>query len=192
MNALHDRIIDISKRLKLSHLGSNLTSVGIIDKIYDTKKNTEPFILSMGHAALALYVVLENHEGGDAEQMYLAHGSHPERCDTCGIYCSTGSLGMGLPIALGMALADRDRDVYCLISDGEAYEGAIWETANMMRTYDVTNLKVYLNFNGWSAYGEVRQWMIDNITHVMPSITVIPTRVVDYGLSGLSAHYITL
>jgi len=192
MNALHDRIIDISKKHKLSHLGSTLTSVDIIDSIYDKKKEGEPFILSMGHAALALYVVLEKRDVMNAEIIYKYHGSHPVMCDKCEIYCSTGSLGMGLPIALGMAIADRGRDVYCLISDGECFEGAVWETANMMRTYDITNLKVYLNYNGFSAYGTVHPWMIDNIKAVMPSITIVPTDVRDYGLDGLSAHYITL
>jgi transketolase len=192
MNDLHNRIIEISKKHRLSHLGSTLTSVDIIDEIYNEKKEDEPFILSMGHAGLALYVVLEKYYGVDAEKIHNHYGAHPERSEEYHIDCSSGSLGLGLPIAVGMALADRSKSVYCLISDGELYEGSIWESLNVIRKYNVTNLKIYLNYNGWSAYDDVPEWMIDNIKTIMPSIKIIKTRVEDYGLTGLSAHYITL
>jgi transketolase len=191
MSELHDRIIEISKKHHLAHLGSTLTAVNIIDEIYKTKATNEKFILSAGHMGLALYVVIEKYEGVDAESIFLHHGVHPDRCEKCHLYCSTGSLGNGLPIALGMAMADRTKNVYCLISDGEAFEGTIWESANVMRKYSVTNLKIYLNFNGFSAYDIVDKWMIDNLKTIMP-IEVRRTDVEDYGLEGLSAHYITL
>ena len=190
LNRLHERIIEISREHKLPHLGSNLTSVDIIEEIYNIKKPEERFILSCGHAAVALYVVLEKHGYGNAETMYLQHGSHPERCGTCHIDCSTGSLGMGISIALGMAMADRAENVYCLISDGEATEGAVYEVANLMRKYNVTNLRVWMNYNGYSAYDVTDKTMIDNLQQIMPSIVIVPTNVEDYGLSGLSAHYI--
>jgi transketolase N-terminal domain/subunit len=191
MSELHDRIIEISKKHHLAHLGSTLTAVNIIDEIYKTKQHDEKFILSAGHMGLALFVVIEKYEGVDAESIFLHHGVHPDRCEKCHLYCSTGSLGNGLPIALGMAMADRTKNVYCLISDGEAFEGTIWETANVMRRYSVTNLKVYLNYNSYSAYDIVDKWMIDNLKTIMP-IEVRRTDVEDYGLEGLSAHYITL
>jgi transketolase len=192
MNSLHDRIIEISKKYNLGHLGSCLTSVNIIDKIYFTKKEDEPFILSCGHAGLALYVVIEKHYNIDAEKIFKHHGTHPDRCEDCKLYCSTGSLGHGLPIALGMALADRTKNVYCLVSDGEIYEGSVWESGNVIHKYNVDNLKVYLNWNGFSAYDRVDQNIINNIKYVMPAMEVVQTRLQDYGLSGLSAHYIRL
>lgn len=190
MNELHKRIFEIAKKHHLSHLGSALTSVDIIDRIYMEKEHDEPFILSMGHAGLALYVMNEFHWGIDAEQTYLSMGVHPERSDH--IDCSTGSLGHGLSIALGMALANRNKNVYCLISDGELFEGSVWECANVIQKYKVTNLIVYLNYNGWSAYDKVPEWMIVNILEIMPNIRIIKTSVEDYGLDGLSAHYITI
>ena len=140
MNRLHNRIIEISKKHHLSHLGSSLTSCDIIDEIYRVKKENEPFILSCGHSGLGLYCVLEKHYGFDAEKLYLKHGTHPHRDLGDKICCSTGSLGMGLGIAVGMALADRSKNVYCLISDGEMYEGSIYEAANVIKKYNVTNL----------------------------------------------------
>jgi transketolase len=192
MNALHDRIIEISKKLNLSHLGSNLTSVDIIDEIYSIKKENEPFILSCGHAGLALYVVIEKYFGIDAESIFESHGTHPDRCESCKLYCSTGSLGHGLSITLGMALANRNRNVYCLISDGECAEGTIWETANVIRKYGVDNLKIYLNWNGWSAYDKVDTQMICTVVDILPYIKIRETKVEDYGLNGLSAHYVKL
>jgi transketolase len=192
MNCLHERIIEISKKYKLSHIGSNLTSANIIDEIYYLKKDDEPFVLSMGHAALALYVVGEAFYGINAEESYLTQGNHPKRSKSLKIDCSSGSLGLGLPLSVGMALADRSKNVYCLISDGECFEGSVWESLNIIRKYKITNLKLYLNYNGWSAYDKVEPWMIDNIKMLMPSIKVVETSVEDYGLSGLSAHYVTL
>jgi transketolase N-terminal domain/subunit len=63
INELEKRILEISYKNKLSHLSSNLTAVNIIDEIYCIKGNTNPFILSSGHAGLALYVVLEKYYG---------------------------------------------------------------------------------------------------------------------------------
>lgn len=151
---LKRRIIEISYKHKLSHLGSCLTAVDIIKEIYDTKKEDEKFVLSSGHAALALYVVLESKGGRSAEVAFEHHGVHPDRCMDCGIDCSSGSLGNGLPIAVGMALADRTKNVYCLISDGECAEGSIQEATDNITKQNITNLKVYLNWNGWGAYDD--------------------------------------
>jgi transketolase len=192
MNSLHSRILTISKKFHLGHLGSNLTSVNIIDEIYQVKKEDEPFILSCGHCGLALYVVIEKYHKIDAEKIFEHHGTHPDRCDECKLYCSTGSLGHGLPIAVGMALADRTKNVYCLISDGECFEGSIWEAANVIRKYHIVNLKVYLNYNGLSAYDIVGKRMVGLMCEMLPSIEVRYTKVEDYGLEGLSAHYIRL
>lgn len=188
----YQRIVELSKSYGLSHCGSCLTSCSIIDDIYFMKRRDEPFILSCGHSGLALYCILEEYEGKDAEKLLLKHGVHPNRDLEDGIYCSTGSLGLGLTIALGMALADRSKNVYCLISDGEATEGSIWEVANVMHRYCVNNLKIYLNFNGFSAYSSIDPEMIARVKAIMPNIKVRVTNVEDHGLSGLSAHYVKL
>lgn len=190
MNHLHNRIIEISKKYGLSHIGSCLTACDIISDIYSEKAASERFILSCGHAALALYVVLEDYHLADAEELYLKHGVHPNRDNV--IDCSTGSLGIGITIALGMAMADRSKNVYCLISDGEAAEGTIWEVANTMRKYSVTNLKVYCNWNGWSAYDSTSLTVFKALEAIMPNIKTIFTRVEDYGFTGQEAHYKTI
>lgn len=166
---LKRRIIEISYKKRLSHLGSCLTAVDIIEEIFNTKKPDEKFVLSSGHAGLALYVVLEKYWGNyykgqtpvgeklfnNAEEIFDHHGVHPDRCEECHIDCSAGSLGNGLCIATGMALADRSKNVYCLISDGECSEGSIFEAFIIMGENHLKNLKIYLNWNGWGAYKEI-------------------------------------
>lgn len=154
MKPLHKRIFDISYKYKLSHIGSCITAVDIIDEIYSIKKPDEPFILSSGHAGLALYCVIEKYGGRNAEDIWRHHGTHPDRCIGCRIDCSTGSLGQGLPIAVGMALADRKKNVYCLISDGECAEGSIWEALRIAKEQRLDNLKIHINWNGYAAYQE--------------------------------------
>jgi len=73
--ALYNRILDIAYKNKLSHLGSYFSSVGIIDEVYSTMKEEDIFILSSGHCALALYVVLEKYKGIDAEYLFKHPGS---------------------------------------------------------------------------------------------------------------------
>ena len=76
MNNLEKRILEISFKHKLSHLSSNLSSVNIIDEIYSIKKEDELFVLSNGHAGLALYVVLEKYYKINAEQLQKKHENH--------------------------------------------------------------------------------------------------------------------
>ena len=154
MNELKHRILDISYKNKLSHLGSCFTAVDIIDEIYKIKKPNQRFILSSGHAHLAHAVVMEKYGIiKDAEKNIIKHGIHCERAGGCDV--STGSLGQGLPIAVGMAMADRNKNVYCLISDGECAEGSIWEAIRISIEQNLTNLFVYLNYNKWGAYREI-------------------------------------
>lgn len=148
------RILEISFQRDLSHLGSCLSSVDLIDAVYKIKKRNEKFILSNGHAGMALYVVLEKNgliSHSQIKNFYI----HPDRNPELGIDVSTGSLGQGLPIALGMAISDRNKNVYCLISDGESAEGSIWEALRIACDKETTNLKILVNANGWSAYDAV-------------------------------------
>ena len=116
---LRRRILEISFKKGLSHLGSCLSAVDGIMAVYAVKKKNEKFVLSNGHAGVALYAVLGNYS-------YDFH-VHPDRNSKQGIDVSTGSLGMGLPIAVGLALANRKKNVYVMVSDGEMSEGSMWE-----------------------------------------------------------------
>ena len=107
MVKLNNRILDIAYKNKLSHLGSYFSALPIINEIFESKKEDDIFILSAGHAALALYVVLEKFHGHNAEELFNKHGGHPYRDENNNIYCSTGSLGLGITVAVGRALAKK-------------------------------------------------------------------------------------
>lgn len=151
---LRRRIIEISYEARFSHLGSCLTAVDIIDSVYEVKKRNERFVLSCGHAGIALYAVLQKHgliRDSDISDLHI----HPDMDPLLGIDVSTGSLGQGLPIAVGMALADSKKNVYCLVSDGECTEGSIWEALRIIVEQKINNLKVIVNVNGWGAYSSI-------------------------------------
>ena len=193
LNELEKRILEISYKHKLSHLSSNLTAVNIIDEIYCIKKDHEPFVLSSGHAGLALYVVLEKYHGIDAERLHKKHGVHPNRDLKDKIFYSSGSLGCGLPAAVGMALANRKRNVYCLISDGEMFEGSIYESFNIIVKEKINNLNVFLNLNGYSALAELDKDRVYRIAKtLLPSIEVRLTTATYKKIpliEGVQGHY---
>jgi len=131
-----------------------LSSVDLIDAVYSIKSKNEKFILSNGHAGIALYTILEKYgllKAGESEKLHV----HPDRNPAVGVDVSTGSLGQGLPIALGIALSNRGKNVYCMISDGESTEGSIWESLRIIRDQKINNLKILINVNGWGAYAPI-------------------------------------
>lgn len=185
---LKKRIIEISYRQRLSHLGSCLTAVDIIDNIYSRKKKDEPFINSSAHNSLALYVVLEKYENFDAEYLFKKHGVHCNRDLDNGIWFSGGSLGHGIGASVGFALADRKRNVYCLVSDGEMAEGSVYEALRIAKDQDLQNIDIYVNDNGYGAYGET---FIDYDREDWPYIDNISTNMFEWPhwLQALKGHY---
>jgi len=188
---LKKRILEIAYKHKLGHLGSYLSAAGIVDEIYKNKDKDDIFILSSGHAALALYAALEKYEGKNAEELFLKHGGHPHRDEENGIYCSTGSLGLGITVAVGRALANKNRKVHVLISDGESAEGSVWEALRFIKESNLSNIEVYVNVNGYAAYDKVDvKYLVDRLKVFLPTINIRYTSVNQYPfLRGLNAHY---
>jgi transketolase len=156
---IRKRVLEISFENKFSHLGSCLSSIDLINAVYKVKKKADTFVLSNGHAAIAWYVILEKNGYVD-NQIISKLKIHPDRNVNLGIEVSTGSLGQGLPIAIGMALADPKTDCFCLISDGECAEGSIWESLRIADELKLSNLKIIVNVNGWGAYDKIDSRML--------------------------------
>lgn len=208
------KIIDITHASNATHLGSSLSAVDVIEAIYQVKKLDEKFILSAGHSAPALYAVLESHGFLKNPNLHKLE-YHPKRDQSLGIDLSTGSLGQGLSIAVGIALANRNKKVYCLISDGECMEGSICEAVRVMAENNLVNLIVIVNANGYAAYRKadinqlikmfkgfgVQIRLVDGhnlknlkrvlcLKNVKPMIIVAKTKINQLPfLHGLSAHY---
>jgi transketolase len=161
------------------HVGGSCSSADIVAALYGYKMKLDPknpempgrdkFIYSKGHAAIAQYGVLAELGYFPKEDIYKTKSlgchlqGHPDRLKTPGIEVGTGSLGQGLSIALGLALAMKidkaDNKVYCIMGDGELAEGQIWEAAMAAANYKVDNLIGIIDRNRLQATGPVAERM---------------------------------
>lgn len=149
---------DILKKALLTkngHIGASLSVVEILISIYENiLTDDDVFILSKGHGCLALYSILE--ELGYHPDI---NKGHPDIDQENGIYCSTGSLGHGLPVAVGVAFAKKLKNemghVYVLISDGECQEGTTWESLQFASHHCLDNLTIIIDYNKLQALGRI-------------------------------------
>jgi len=168
-------ILDISYKCKLGvHLGGGLSSVEILATLYShvmNYDNSNPrwdgrdrFILSKGHGVLSYYSALlatniiskEEFEGFQTNESSLI--AHPVMNMDLGIESSNGSLGQGLSMSVGIALAAKNNDskykVYTLIGDGECDEGSIWEAIMLAPSLKLGNLTVIVDYNKLQSDGD--------------------------------------
>lgn len=194
---LHKRLLKLLYEHNEEHVGSCFSCVDIIDEIFKNKDPQDIFILSNGHAAYALYSVLEKYyDHIDADEMVMKHGGHPNRDEANHVYCSTGSLGMGIMMAVGRALADKTKTVHVMISDGESTEGSVWEALRYIEEKNVTNIEVYMNANGYACYDEMDvDYLEKRCKAFLPRIRFHRTEKQTFPfpfLHGLDAHYIKM
>jgi len=170
VQAIRKIIVEQSYRAKIGHIGSALCIVELLAVLYEKILNisglSEPdrdrFILSKGHAALALYAILFLKDWISKEELNsfcsdnTLLGVHPEAA-LKGIDFSTGSLGQGLSMGVGAALASKIKNkpycVFVLLSDAECNEGSIWEAVMFAAHHKLSNLIVIVDDNGQQALG---------------------------------------
>ncbi len=149
---LRKRILEVAYRDGMGHIPSALSILDIVWNLYDkVMTKDDQFILSKGHGCMALYAVLEAKGLLDWSTKLMGH---PKRGGA--ILASTGSLGHGLPMAVGLAMAKKINGesgrVFCIIGDGEANEGTAYESSLMIKRFNLDNLKVIVDDNGTSLY----------------------------------------
>jgi transketolase len=177
---LRFKVIENSAVSGTPHLGSCLSCIDLLVALYfdELKINhanpSDPlrdrFILSKGHAAPALFQVLAKRgfypeswlsDYGKDGGIFSEHPPSPNHL--VGIEAATGSLGHGLPMGLGMAMASRIQkygfNVYVLLGDGECNEGTVWEAAMLASAQKISNLCVLIDFNKWQATGRSEEIM---------------------------------
>jgi len=149
------------------HVGSAFSLVEILRVLYDDVLRFDPArprwaerdrcILSKGHGCLALYAVLADKGFFPEAELWKfcksdgILGGHPEYGKVPGVEASTGSLGHGLSIGIGMALTGHR--VFVVISDGESQEGSVWEAALCAAKHKLSNLTVLVDYNKQQSYG---------------------------------------
>ena len=179
-HTIRKRTIETSARAKIPHLGSCLSCVELLTELYWHELNVNPkapdspdrdrFVLSKGHGAPVLFQVLAERgffpverlrEFGQPGSVFHEHPPKPGYIP--GVEAATGSLGHGLPMALGMAVAQRiqgiQRRCYALLSDGECNEGSIWEAAMFASGQNVHHLTAIIDYNKWQATGRSQEVM---------------------------------
>lgn len=193
LGLLFIRLLEQSFKFNCHHLGSSFSSLPIIKDIYDEMSSEDSFVLSCGHAAAALYVILEKKIGRDSSELFETMGEHPHRNEKWEIDCSTGSLGMGISVAVGMAIANKNKKVFCLVSDGECSEGIFWESIRFAKLAKIENLFIYVNLNGWSGYDRVDKIELKNdISSINNKVILRETNNYPFESYGLKSHYMNL
>ncbi len=173
------QLISMSHRAQSAHLGGALSCVDLLVALYGTRLNINPqqpddplrdrLVFSKGHAVSALYTILARHGFFPVEELqhYNEEGSRlPEQPSPhCvpGVEWATGSLGHGLGVGIGMALAshiqEKPYNVYVVMSDGECQEGSVWEGAMLAPRLQLGNLTALVDFNKWQATGRSNEVM---------------------------------
>ena len=167
LKELRKQVITISTNAKEGHIPSALSILDIlwvlyndvmrIDPLHPSSPDRDRFVLSKGHAAIGLYVILA-HKGFFPVSMLDTFakydsilGGHPDKNKVPGVEASTGSLGHGFPISVGMALGLKIRNsqarVFAIVGDGEANEGPTWESALLAAHHRLTNLCCIVDYN---------------------------------------------
>jgi transketolase len=170
------KAIEMSHHAKAAHLASALSCIDIVSVLYDSVLRVDPknskwedrdrFILSKGHAATALYAALE-YKGFIKSEDIASYGKagslleeHPSP-KLPGVEAATGSLGHGLPIGCGIALAGQIKKqtyrTFVLMSDGECNEGSVWEACLFAAANKLENLCAFVDFNKWQATGRSKE-----------------------------------
>ncbi|MBZ4686568.1 MAG: transketolase [Clostridia bacterium] len=172
-NQIRQDIIKMTGQAGSGHPGGSLSGVEILTVLYNNVLKMRPnqpdwpdrdrFILSKGHAAPLLYAVLASKGYFPREELWRLRklGSmlqgHPDLKTTPGVEMSTGSLGQGFSVSIGMALAGKldkkDYRVYVMLGDGESQEGIVWEAAMAAAHYKLDNICAVLDYNGFQIDG---------------------------------------
>ena len=188
-NKFRRRILDVSLQVQALHIGSAYSCVEIVDCIYfelmqqgNGDVSPDTFILSKGHGCLIQYVILEELgllTRSDLDLYCTSSGRlgvHPDYGNP-GIAASTGALGHGLSMSVGMAYAEkakgRNGTVYCVLSDGEVQEGSTWEATMMASSLGLGNLVAFMDNNDLQSLGRT------SVTH--PSFYPVPDKYIAFG-----------
>ncbi len=172
-------ILKMTTNVNSGHPGGAMSATDVIVTLYYFKMKHDPlnpkweerdkFVLSKGHVCPALYSVLARCGYFPMEELMKFRKidgelqGHPDMRKTPGIEISTGSLGHGIGAAIGMAmmakLDRKDTRIYCMIGDGEAQEGSVWEASMAASHYNLDNLCVILDNNNLQIDGPVDEVM---------------------------------
>ena len=168
------RIIDMVYSAQTGHVGGSLSIIDMLTAIYEldvdfSKEKRSKVVLSKGHTTPALYAVLnskgiiKDEEMSSFRKINSRLQGHPYTGTIKEVDATTGLLGQGLSIAVGMAIAKKNlkdnNNVYAIVGDGEMQEGQIWESLLQAAHYQLDNLILIIDYNKLSSYNDVNESM---------------------------------
>jgi len=209
MNKLRYRVLEVNSLSGEGHILSSLSSLEMLISIVANQSENfdkdypwdHPFILSKGHAALGFYVVLEFFGYIKEEELnnFAKYGSnlggHIDSSKSSLFYFSTGSLGHGLPVAIGVAYVkkysgDEKSPIFVICGDGEFMEGSIWESLQFASRMNLTNLKILVDCNNsHTSQGQNVNYLENIIRNIGFDVSIInghDTRVIIDKISKIS------
>ncbi len=158
---LKEIVSNMIEKAGSGHFASSASALEIMYPLfYEQGIKPDEFILSKGHAAPALYAILYDlgylkQEDLDKFRQYGGLPGHPELFVN-GVLCSSGSLGMGISKAVGLAYVNPDKQYHVLVGDGELQEGQNWEAISYISANQIKNIVIHIDNNGQQYSGEVR------------------------------------
>lgn len=190
-------ILKMLNHLGFGHYGGSLSVVETIATLYNDVMKYDPknpkwedrdyFVLSKGHAGPALYSALAIKGFFDKKELLKLNingttlPSHPDRLKTAGVDVTTGSLGQGISIASGIAKAlkiqNKKNRVFCIIGDGEAQEGQVWEAFQFIAHNKLNNMKIFIDNN--------KQQLDGNIEDICKSFS-FEEKAISFGLEAIT------
>jgi transketolase len=161
------RMLDVSQKVTALHIAPAFSCLEMTDVIYHAlKRREDAFVMSKGHGCVSQYVILEDlgvMPSAEIERYCTPQGvlgAHPD-IGTPGIEASTGSLGHGFGIGVGMAYAEMLKgeglQVYVMLSDGELQEGSTWEAAQMAANHKLENLLLFVDLNDFGGLERISE-----------------------------------
>ncbi len=169
--ALREKLLSLYFNANAGHIGCSLSCIDLLIALFEIKTINERVILSKGHAAAALYTILNNtgEITDDVLKTFYKNGTklsaHPSANSFTNIPFALGSLGHGLPIGCGIAYANKLIDntdyTYVLMSDGETNEGTTWEAAHFAVSKKLNNLIVLIDKNNLQGFGYTKDVLGD-------------------------------
>lgn len=154
-------IIGLIHKAQTSHVASNLSCIDFVTVLYENLEQKDEWVWSCGWKAATIYYFL-NKQGKITDEQLATFPKSPffglAETTVPGVHVSGGSMGHGLPVSVGMALAKNkmkeDGRIFCIMSDGEMQEGTTWEAAQIASHNKLDNLVVIIDFNKWCAMGQ--------------------------------------
>lgn len=181
-NNLRNHILDMVYDKKSGHIGGSFSICELLSHLYSNYDciNHDKLILSKGHAVPALYAVLYEigiiKDFSSFREIDSKLQGHPDKLRLPEVQTTTGSLGQGLSIAIGHALASKlntkNNQVFCILGDGEMQEGQVWEALMLAPKYNLTNLVCFIDHNKGQGDG-----LVENILN----LGNLPNRIRSFG-----------